>query len=316
MKLLNLADITACPDLFASLAGTVEVDSQPADRATLEARLPGCDIYFATLHVRLDSELLKRATQLKVIVTPSTGLDHIDLDTARDLGIRILSLKEDTEFLDSVTATAELAWGLLLSTVRRLPAAVCAARAGHWARDEFRGHQLSGKTLGILGYGRLGRMVAEYGKAFRMRVLTCEQRDVVPAEGVQLVDFETLLRESDVLSFHIHLTEANRHLIDATALSLLKPGAVLINTSRGAIVDEAALLESLRSGHLGGAGLDVIDGEWSATLDQHPLIRYMNEHDNLIITPHIGGVTFESQSMACRHMVQKLQNYLASAAKE
>ena len=151
-------------------------------------------------------------------------------------------------------------------------AAFDAAKAGHWARDEFRGHQLSGKTLGILGYGRLGRMAAEYGKAFRMRVLACDVRKVEPAEGVEIVDFERLLRESDVLSIHIHLTEENRGLINTGAFAMLKPGAVLINTSRGAIVDEQAFLEALLSGRLAGAGVDVIEGEWNENLADHPLI--------------------------------------------
>jgi len=219
-------------------------------------------------------------------------------------------LRHDTEFLDSITATAELAWGLLLATVRRLPWAFDAAKAGHWARDGYRGHQLSGKTLGILGYGRLGRIVAEYGKAFRMRVIACDVREVKAADGVQMVDFDTLLRESDVLSLHIHLTEENRGIINAETFAKMKLGAVLVNTSRGAIIDEKAFLDALLSGRLGGAGVDVIEGEWDEDLSRHPLIRYANEHENLVISPHIGGVTHESQRMVYEHTVSKLVDYL------
>ena len=205
-----------------------------------------------------------------------------------------------------------MTWALLLATVRRLPWAFAAACEGRWARDEFRGHQISGQTLGILGYGRLGRMVAEYGKAFRMKVIACERQSVMPAPEVELVDFETLLRESDVLSIHVHLTEDNRGLIDREALAAMKQSAILINTSRGAIIDESALLEALQTGRLAGAGLDVIEGEWSTNLQEHPLIRYAREHQNLVISPHVGGVTYESQKMTLEYTVLKLKRYLES----
>jgi D-3-phosphoglycerate dehydrogenase len=195
--------------------------------------------------------------------------------------------------------------------VRRLPWGFAAAQRGEWARDRFRGHQLRGMTLGILGYGRLGRILADYGQAFRMRVIACEQRpDVVMAPGVERVDFATLLRESDVLSIHIHLTPENTGLLNAAALARMKRGAYLINTSRGGIVDEPALLAALQSGHLGGAGLDVVDGEWRADLAEHPLIAYSRQHENLVISPHVGGITVESQGMAMTHTCTKLAAWL------
>jgi D-3-phosphoglycerate dehydrogenase len=306
-----MADTAACPDVFAPLAEIgAEVVTLAADQQVLLERIGEFDAYFASLQVRADAQVLSRAPRLRVIATPSTGTDHIDLAAAQQRNIAVLSLKDDTAFLNQLTATAELAWALLLATVRRLPAAVAAAKQGIWGRDQFRGHQLSGKTLGVLGYGRLGRMVAEYGKAFRMRVLACNDTPVSPAALVQMVSFDTLLRESDVLSIHIHLTDRNRKLINRNAIQRMKSGSVLINTSRGAIIDEAALLEALQTGHLAGAGLDVIDGEWEPDLISHPLLRYAREHENLVITPHIGGVTYESQRMAFDHTVQKLRSFL------
>lgn len=127
--------------------------------------MPDIDAYFASLHIRLDREMLERSDRLRVIATPSTGTDHIDLKAAAERGVTVLCLKDDLELLRRITATAELAWALLLATVRRLPWAFASAQRGQWARDGFRGHQLSGKTLGILGYGRLGVMVARYGLA-------------------------------------------------------------------------------------------------------------------------------------------------------
>jgi D-3-phosphoglycerate dehydrogenase len=307
-----MADMAACPTALDALTPIADVVSLPANQAELEATIEDFDAYIASLHVRLDRAALDRARRLRAIATPSTGLDHIDVEAAKARGVEVLSLTHDTNFLNQITATAELAWGLLLATVRRLRPAMEAARGGHWARDVYRGNQLSGKTLGVLGYGRLGRMVADYGKAFRMRVLACDTKKIEPPQGITMTNFENLLRESDVLSIHIHLTEANRGLMDAAALAKMKQGAILINTSRGAIVDETALLGALERGHLGGAGLDVIDGEWADNLRDHPVLHYAREHENVVVTPHIGGVTHESQALALEHTVTKLKRYLES----
>ena len=142
----------------------------PAAEALAEA-IADADGYFASLHVRLDGELIARAVRLKAIATASTGLDHIDLKVAADKRIAVLSLKDDREFLDRITATAELTWALALSACRRLPAAAEAARQGHWARDKFRGHQIAYRTFGVLGLGRLGTIVSQYARAFRMNVI-------------------------------------------------------------------------------------------------------------------------------------------------
>jgi D-3-phosphoglycerate dehydrogenase len=314
-RVLNLADLAACPEALAALTPLAEVVSLSPQAEALASRIGEFDAYFATLHIRADRPVLERAGRLRVIATPSTGTDHIDLEAAAERGIAVLSLKDDTEFLDRVTATAELAWGLLLATVRRLPWAFESARRGDWARDRYRGRQLSGKTLGVLGYGRLGRMVARFGLAFRMRVLACDVRPVHPEPGVEMVDFAALLRQSDVLSVHVHLTEANRGLLNAAAIAAMKPGAVLVNTSRGAIVEEAALLSALESGRLGGAGLDVICGEWDKDLATHAIVRYAGGHENLVLSPHIGGVTYESQQMALEHTAGKLARFLETLSE-
>lgn len=309
-RVLNMADLSEFPEVLDPLHRIGQVVSLPAEPEVLRREIGEFDAYFASLSVRVDQAILEQAGRLRVIATPSTGLDHLDLEAMRRRGIDLISLRGDNEFLSRITATAEMAWCLLLAVVRRLPWAFDAAREGHWARDRFRGHQLAGKTLGILGYGRLGRIMAEYGKAFRMRVLACDVQPVEPAPNVTMVGFEQLLTQSDVLSIHVHLTEENRGLIGAAALERIKPGAVLVNTSRGAIVDEQALLAALETGRLQGAGLDVIDGEWRDDLDRHPVIQYAAAHQNLVISPHVGGVTYESQRMAYAHIAEKLAAYL------
>jgi len=135
----------------------------------------------------------------------------------------------------------------------------------------------------------------------------------IDAPGVEMVDFDTLLGTADVISIHVHLTDANRSLIDAAAFAKMKEGVVIVNTSRGAIIDEAAFERSLRSGKVGAAGLDVIDGEWRDDLADHPLIRYAREHDNLVISPHVGGVTYESQAMTMQFVADKVAEAIRAA---
>jgi D-3-phosphoglycerate dehydrogenase len=309
-RILNMADIEPFPEVFDSLQEIAQVTTLPADQQVFDVVIGDYDGYFASLYVQAGQEVLERAARLKVIATPTTGLDHIDMKTAARRNIKVLSLKEEIPFLESITSTAEMTWGLLLAVARRLPWSFEAVKNGRWARNEFRGHQLSGKTLGILGYGRLGRMVAEYGKAFRMRVLACDHKPDHFAPDVARVDFSTLLRESDILSIHIHLTPENYHLFNRDVLTQMKPGAILLNTSRGAIVDEPALCAALESGHLGGAGLDVIDGEWNQDLKNHPLIAYARHHQNLVISPHTGGITFEAQRDTLKFIARKLADFI------
>jgi D-3-phosphoglycerate dehydrogenase / 2-oxoglutarate reductase len=307
--ILSMADVTACPEVLKPLKEIARVVEMPPRQDLLIEGIHEFDGFLTSLAVQTNRDVLQKACRLKVIATASTGLDHIDIAEAQRNGVRVLSLKNDTEFLRNITATAELAWCLLLALARRLPAAATAARNGRWARDEFRGSQLSGKTLGVVGYGRLGRIVAEYGKAFGMRTIACDVKPILVSTGVEQVDFDTLLQCSDVVTIHVHLADETHNLFNEKAFESMKPGAILINTSRGAVIDESALLAALKAGRLAGAGLDVINGEWRQDLASHSLIRYANDHENLLITPHVGGVTKESQSMAFARIVQRLVEF-------
>jgi D-3-phosphoglycerate dehydrogenase len=305
-RVLCMMDVAPHPAVLDGLRRVADVAVAPPGKAELEARIGACDGYLATLEVRLTADLLDRAPRLKIVATPSTGLDHLDVPELEKRGIRLISIKTEYELLDRVTSTAEMAWGLLLAAVRKIPAGHAAAVKGFWGREAFRGRQLSGLTLGILGVGRLGAMVADYGRAFRMRVLGCDTapRRIVP--GVDYVDFDTLLRESDVLTIHVHLTPENVKLIGRDAFAKMKPGLILVNTSRGGIIDEAAFLAALDSGRVGAAGLDVVDGEWREDLAEHPLIRYARVHDNLVISPHVGGVTREAQALVMAFVADRM----------
>jgi D-3-phosphoglycerate dehydrogenase len=278
----------------------------------LESRLNDYDALILSLGLQLHASLIASAPQLKFVATSTTGTDHIDVAQLERQGVELISLKYDTDFLSSISATAELAFALMLSVIRHLPRATASVERGEWDRMRFQGLQLRGRTLGILGYGRLGKIMQELALGFRMRVLAHDRNDCQSERaGVTMVSLDRLLRESDVLSIHIHLTDENYHFLDRERLARMKPGAILVNTSRGAIVDQAALLELLASGHLAGAGVDVLEGEWDENLADHPMVRYAREHDNLVITPHIGGCCIDAMEQAMGHTVAKLLRKLS-----
>jgi D-3-phosphoglycerate dehydrogenase / 2-oxoglutarate reductase len=177
-----------------------------------------------------------------------------------------------------------------------MPAAVTHVRDGGWDRDRFKGRELHAKTVGVIGYGRLGRIVARYLSVFDTRVLAADPH--VQAEalepGVTLVALSDLLQQADLVTLHVNLCEQTHQFFGKEAFAIMKSGAWFVNTSRGELVDEQALLVALQSGRLAGAALDVLGAESAAGMGEHPLVAYAREHDNLIITPHIGGCTVES----------------------
>jgi len=254
--------------------------------------------------------VIDACTNLKVIVTTTTGLDHTDVNYAEQRGIKVLSLRGETEFLRTIPATAEHTWALLLALVRHIPQAHASVIAGEWDRNAFRGHDLGGKRLGIVGLGRIGEKVARYGLAFEMRVGAYDPYRSDWVEGVtRCVTLPELLRQSNVLSLHVPLNPETERMIGREELAHLPNGAWLVNTSRGEVLDEVALVEALQDGQLGGAALDVI----AAERDQQrrgPLLDYARQHNNLLITPHLGGATVESMARTEVFMAHKLQKFL------
>lgn len=294
-----------------------EVDDVEADREHLLRHASDYHALFICLRNVIDRDIIERAGQLRYIATPTTGTDHIDVEAARERGVEVLSLAGETSFLRGVTATAELTWGLLLALVRKLPQAHQSVLAGNWSRDAFRGAELRDRTLGIVGFGRLGKMVAEYGKVFGMTVLAFDRLPEQRAADVTFVDIDELLRRSDVVSVHLPLSAGTENFFDAERFARMKTGSVLINTSRGRVVDETALLDSLRSGKLSGAAVDVLAGETSNRPDwlaADAMRSYARDHSNLIITPHIGGMTRESVERTNLFMVDKLARRLEQGA--
>ncbi len=292
-------------DVILRLEARFDISRGPFTRAELAQAIKGASGLYIGLDHKIEGDLMPQG--LKFIASPTTGLNHIDLNQAAKQGIEIISLKGEAEFLSGITATAELCWGLILSLTRFIPAAQAHVLKGGWDRDAFTAHELQGRTIGIIGFGRLGKKIATYAKAFDMRVLACDTSGETRAiDGVQFCALKDLLPKADIISLHADSRAENHHMIGANEFAAMKKGGMFINTARGDLVDEAALLATLQSGHLGGAALDVLEGEYDPSRPQSPLIDYARDNRNLIMTPHIGGVTHESLYKTTHFTAEKL----------
>lgn len=265
-----------------------------------------CSCLVTSLSLIIDRAVIDAAPNLRCIATPTTGLDHIDVAYAASKGIMVLSLKGETGFLTTITATAELALGLMIALIRKIPAAHSSVLRGGWDRTAFRGHSLAGKTLGIVGFGRLGSMMGNYGKALGMNVIFTDPKK---RGGVSLLH---LLKAADVISLHVPLTEETEHLIAREELARMKPSTILINTARGKIVDEDAMIAALKAKRLAGYAADVLADELSftSTKARTALIDHAQTHDNIILTPHIGGTTVEARRATDIFIAKKIKHYL------
>lgn len=302
------------PKALDRLRAEGEVTVADLDREGLTAALRDTSVLWVRLRHRIDREILDSAPLLEAVVSPTTGLNHLDTKEMERRGIHLLSLRGEVDFLRNVRATAELTVGLMLALLRKIPAAASHVEQGGWTRDLFRGGELYEKTVGIVGYGRLGRLVARYLQAFDANVLATDpyvDRSTVDA-GVRLMPLEQLLEQSDIVSLHVSLSETTTGLFDGSCFARMKPGSLFINTARGELVDENALIQYLESGHLAGAGLDVLAGEDSAGMGHHSLVRLAANRQNLIITPHIGGCTLESMHKTEEFLAGKLCDFLAT----
>jgi len=288
------------------------LDASPLSQVEFAGRAPSYDAFMVRLQTRITGDLIASCPSLQAIITPTTGLDHIDLAAAEDRNIKIFCLRGETEFLNTITSTAEHTWALVLCLVRRIVPAHQDVCANQWQQYQFRSFELSGKTLGIVGLGRLGTMVARYGLAFGMRVLFYDPyQTAYPAGAKPVLELDALLAASNVVTVHVPLNPGTTGLIGRRELELLPPNAYLVNTSRGRIVDEEALLAALESGKVAGAAVDVLTDEYSVGSGNHPMVRYARLHDNLIITPHIGGAAEDAIERTDMFVLKRFEQWLA-----
>lgn len=297
---------------LSSLEGQCRLEIGPIDAVELhprlEERLPEAQGLFTLLTIQVGEGLLARAPQLKVVSNMAVGVDNIDLDACTRRGIPVGNTPGVL-----TEGTADLAMTLLLAAARRLPEASADARQGRWktwSPTGWLGRDLSGATLGIVGLGKIGQAVARRAQAFGLRIIYSDPSSHPQFErefGAYHFPLEELLSQSDFVSLHVPLTPQTRGMIGEVALRRMKPTAVLINTSRGPVVDTGALHSALREGWISAAALDVIDPE--PLPPGHPLY----ELDNCLITPHIGSATWNTR----RAMAERAcENLLAGLAGE
>lgn len=265
----------------------------------------------------INRDLISLSPALKIIATPSTGSNHIDTKYAYSRGAEVFTLK-DTDVVDKIYASSEFTFNLLISTVRNMTQAVESVKKGKWRESEklWRGRELHGMCLGIIGFGRIGSNLASYANAFGMDILAYDPYKKIKEKQVtQTNTLDAMLSNADIVAVCVHLSEKTYKMISKSVFDKMKDGVYFINTSRGDILDEKALLDALKSGKIKAAGLDVISGEFTEYKKIHPLIKYAREHKNLIITPHIAGLTFESERKAQTAAYEAIKNYLTKTEK-
>jgi D-3-phosphoglycerate dehydrogenase len=260
-----------------------------ADRAALLAAIPEADALLVRSATQVDAEALAAAVNLKVVARAGVGLDNVDVGAATKAGVMVVNAPTS-----NITSAAELAIGLLLASARHIPAASAALKGGKWARSKYTGIELDGKNVGIVGFGRIGQLVAQRLAPFGVKLLTYDPY-VQPARagqlGAKVVSLDELLAESDFITVHLPKTPETLGLIGEEALRKVKPGVRIINAARGGIVDESALAIAIKEGRVGGAGIDVFATEPTTS---SPLF----DLDQVVVTPHLGASTDEAQEKA------------------
>lgn len=276
--------------------------------------LDKCDVLLFRLGLKITSDYLSSSQKCKLLATPVTGLDHIDLVTCKKFGIHCISLKGEYEFLKEIRATSEFTFAVLFALIRNLIPAVHSVQQGKFDRNAFQGYELYGKTFGIIGYGRIGRQVAKYATSFGMKVLACDNNSFLNTDHdkIEIVSLDDLLDQSDFVSIHVDANESNTNLVNSSFLSKMKKTAFLVNTSRGSVIDELALIQALKEKQIQGAALDVIQGEPFVDFNRE-IFSYQKKHSNLLITPHLGGYTHESLEKAEKFIANKIIEYIVHA---
>lgn len=251
---------------------------------------------------KVRKDMIDAAKNLKVIGRAGVGLDNIDVEYAKSKGIKVINTPGATSI-----SVAELTIGLILAVMRKIAYGDRETRNGNWPKKKCKGIEMYGKTLGIIGFGRIGKEVAKRAKAFGMRVIYNKVHRLDEATekelGVEYRDLDTLISEADVITLHVPLTPETKHMINEERIAKMKDGAIIVNASRGGIVDEVALYNALKSGKLYGAALDVYENE---PLKESKLF----ELDNVVLTPHIGAQAKEGQTRAGIEIAEKIAKEL------
>lgn len=282
------------------------------DPAAVDAAIRDIDVVLdAYMKVPFPRSRLDLAPRLQLFVAATTGADHVDDANLAQRSIPLLTLQGQNDVLRNLTPAAEHSWLLLMACARRLIPAAAHVRDGGWDRNLFPGIMLRGKTLGLVGCGRIGQWMAHYADAFGMSSVGFDPNLVEWPGTIQrassLID---MLPVVDFLSIHVPLTEMTKGLLGYEELRLLKPTAILINTSRGEVVDSEALVAMIDAGSLQGVGVDVLDGE--PKTGDHPLVDLARRSDRVLITPHIGGFSPDALKIVLSFSCDRIRQYFAN----
>lgn len=314
-KLLYYSILEFQPELLDLLRRNFDLIELPDPNHDKADILDNVDVIFSPLGFYCGKDKIDSCPNLKVIVSNTTGVPHIDVEYAESKGITIVALHNEQAFLKSITATAEHTWGLLIALTRRIPWAFDSVKNGTWNRRLFPGKSMfSSMTLGIVGLGRLGKMVAKYGFCFGMKVRYYDPYVNKPSmKKFEKVDSVIeLVANNDIITLHLPLNEQTERMFNKKIFDNFKKEAYLINTSRAEVVDFDSLLDALKKKKLAGAAFDVFEGEFkkgfsdSKVFKNHPLLEYARTHDNLLITPHIGGSTLDAWAKTEQFTIKKL----------
>lgn len=278
------------PSVVDAFGDEVEIQHvDGTDRPALLDAVTRADALLVRSATQVDAEVLAASNQLKVVARAGVGLDNVEVPAATERGVLVVNAPTS-----NIVSAAEHAIALLLSVARRIPAADQSLRGGEWKRSSYSGIELNGKTVGVVGLGKIGQLVSARLAAFDTHVIAYDPYVSAARAaqlGIELVSLDELLSRADAISIHLPKTPETKGLIDADALAKTKPGVIVVNAARGGLVDETALADSIRSGHVGGAGIDVFVTEPTTS---SPLF----ELDNVVATPHLGASTAEAQDRA------------------
>jgi len=260
--------------------------------------------------IYLGPELIDKAMILRVIATASTGTNHIDMDYAKRRNIKVLSLTEERDVIEKITSTAEHAFTLTMASLRRLVHSHNDALMGEWDYTKYIGRQLNSLTIGVIGYGRLGSLYAKYCQAFGSKVMVFDPyKEVKDANILQVKNIEELMRSCDILSLHVHVNDETKGMINKTLLNMMKNDILIVNTSRGEVINELDLVDFLEKNTNAMFATDVLTDEIRNRMNS-PIFRYVkNNSKQIVLTQHIGGMTKEAQEIAYGHAAKMLQGF-------
>ena len=306
MKILVASPEYFPDEILAELKELGNIDAKKLSHAELMKEIEKYDVILTRIGIKFDKELLEKAKNLKILATATTGTDHIDLEYAKERGIQVISAPGV-----NAIATAEHTFGLILALIRNTPWAFDAIKNFNFDRSEFLGTELNGKTIGIIGFGRIGSQVGRYAKSFGMNILTYDpyiNKSLADEIGAEIVELDELLRNSDIITLHAFASPETENMINYKEFSKMKNTAFLINVARGSLVNEDAFLDALENKKIQGTAVDVLVEEPPS--ENNRLIKYSKVNNNLIITPHIGGSTEEAVYNAASYVVQKVKEFL------